>query len=91
MSAYTKGNWRIHPHSSTSVDAPSIHHVVAACGGWGDNRRDVRPEQEANAKLIACAPEMAEALLIIRRNLLDGGGNPMPTLDDLLKKAGVIE
>jgi len=51
----------------------------------------VRPEQEANAKLIACAPEMAEALLIIRRNLLDGGGNPMPTLDDLLKKAGVIE
>ena len=92
MSAYTKGNWRIHPHSSTSVDAPSIHHVVAACGGWGDNRRDVRPEQEANAKLIACAPEMAEALLIIRRNLFGRRWQSTAgALDDLLKKAGVIE
>ena len=87
MSAYTKGNWRIHPYSSTSVDAPSIRNVIAACGGWGDNTRDVRPEQEANAKLIAAAPDLLQALQNIARSDEFNGGTFVLELQQIARDA----
>ena len=86
---YTPGPWRIHRNSSTTVEAPFIRNTVASCGSWGNNQRDVLPEQEANARLVSCAPEMAEMLLSMFVHVSHGG----PTREEseaLLKKAGVL-
>jgi hypothetical protein len=84
---YTPGPWRIHRNSSTTVEAPFIRNTVASCGSWGNNQRDVLPEQEANARLVSCAPEMAEMLLaMVDRNR----GVDHIEVKALLKKAGVL-
>lgn len=57
---HTPGPWEIHNRASTTVCLQSGR-CVAACGGWCDNRRnDVLDEQQANARLIAAAPELLE-------------------------------
>jgi hypothetical protein len=102
---YTPGPWRIHRNSSTTVEAPFIRNTVASCGSWGNNQRDVLPEQEANARLVSCAPEMAEMLSDALRWLKGvhdiygaealGESKPMNCaglneMRDVLKKAGVL-
>jgi hypothetical protein len=64
MSKHTPGPWTIHRHSSTSVQG-SRGFVVANTGGWLTTSLDIESvvkEQEANARLIAAAPELLEAL-----------------------------
>lgn len=81
---YTKGPWRA---------------TKSELGGWGviavDPMRgridsQLRGMTEADAKLIATAPEMAHMLLSMYSHISHGG----PTREEaetLLRKAGVIE
>jgi hypothetical protein len=53
--------------------------VVAACGGHSSNKVACRPENEANARLVAAAPDLLaaceELLASVRRiAALNGGG-----------------
>lgn len=61
---FTAGPWKVHPVAKTAV-VGSSGFVVAACGGYSTNTRDageVHDELVANARLIAAAPLMYEAL-----------------------------
>ena len=58
----TKGVWNINKHSSTTVECKG--RSIATTGGYSDNSNmeQVDVENLANAKLIASAPELLEAL-----------------------------
>lgn len=60
--AWTPGPWAVNPKAATNVEAGG--RGVSACGGYFDNTSDgaYAVENEANARLIAAAPDMAEAL-----------------------------
>ena len=88
---YTKGPWRIDLHGDHykmfAVEAQDFS------GTWRwvvDRVRGGNKQQtQANAKLIACAPELAEMLLSMLVHVSHSG----PTHEDvkaLLKKAGVL-
>lgn len=70
---HTAGPWRIHRHAATAVEG-SNGMVVANCGGWSTTERDgaeVMSEQEANAKLVAAAPELLDALRMLYEETAD--------------------
>ena len=56
---WTPGAWAVNPKAATNVEAG--RRGVAACGGYFDNTSDGAyvVENEANAHLIAAAPDMA--------------------------------
>lgn len=58
----TKGVWNINKHSSTTVECKG--RSIATTGGYSDNSNmeQVDIENLANAKLIAAAPDLLEAL-----------------------------
>ena len=61
---WTSGPWSIHSKAQMSVMGAKGY-AVAACGGYADNTRDcdeLFAEQEANARLIAAAPDLYAAL-----------------------------
>lgn len=60
---YTPGPWTTYRHSETTVCSASGR-TVAACGGYQDNFSDggYHRENITNARLIAAAPELVEAL-----------------------------
>lgn len=60
---FTPGPWALHKYSSTTVQNEAGR-TVASCGGYQDNMSDgaFAVENEANARLIAAAPELVEAL-----------------------------
>ena len=71
MSKYTPGPWFVDRHGAPTVYAESLNgggmlQEVAACGST-----EVWTHQEANARLIAAAPELLEALQSIVRSLSD--------------------
>jgi len=59
----TKGEWRINPRASRNIKCGEI--TIANCSGGqcGDNQE----QEEANAKLISCAPK----LLVMLQKFLD--------------------
>jgi hypothetical protein len=62
--AHTPGPWKLHERTRKAVVGASGY-VVAACGGYANNKRDpesLEAELEANARLIAVAPDLLEAL-----------------------------
>jgi hypothetical protein len=64
---HAAGPWRIHERSSTTV-VGSHGYVVAACGGHADTQRNpdsLFNELQANARLVASAPELLEHLYAI--------------------------
>ena len=65
----TPGAWAVNPKAATNVEAG--RRGVAACGGYFDNTSDgaYAVENEANAHLIAAAPDLARALLTARAEL----------------------
>lgn len=65
----TPGAWAVNPKAATNVEAG--RRGVAACGGYFDNTSDgaYAVENEANAHLIAAAPDLARALLDARAEL----------------------
>ena len=68
IAEHTPGPWSIHDRAKTAVvDSSGI--VVAACGSHSNNLRDageLEAEQQANAHLIAAAPELLAALQHLR-------------------------
>lgn len=61
--SHTHGPWKIGPHSDTLVVGANDRHVCTT-GGYSTNTDDGQHlvENEANATLIAAAPDMEEAL-----------------------------
>jgi len=84
---FTPGPWKIGQRKGRKM---AIH-----AKDWGHLAEVYQTETSleeglANARLIACAPEMAEMLLLIFTHVSHGG----PTREEaeaLLRKAGVIE
>ena len=65
MSAkHTPGPWTIRYRTNVFGIRRDVGHVgsVAVCGGHDSNQVDCGPESEANARLIAAAPDLLEAL-----------------------------
>lgn len=76
MSEHTKGPWQISPYTETSVQGANINRHICSTGGpqimaGKDGSTDWLGENEANARLIAAAPEMLEALKSVG-DLFDG-------------------
>lgn len=81
MSAHTPGPWTLtHPGRLLFViDAGPIHiaDAFAKVDGGTSERYVLQPEAEANARLIAAAPELLAAL----RDLMKSCENWAPTID----------
>jgi hypothetical protein len=60
MSKYTKGPWRVGPVDDTRISTHDNDEIALVQGDYNDP--DIWPVMEANARLIAAAPELAEAL-----------------------------
>jgi len=78
---HTRGPWRIEPQGIGAhghwVHDDDGEYVAMACS------RGDRTEEDANARLIAAAPDLLEALQEFSRNydgFQDGDGNDCPTL-----------
>ena len=61
MSKHTPGPWAVHP-ASAQVDAFATGEPVPVCQLLWPTDQRTETETEANAHLIAAAPEMLEAL-----------------------------
>jgi hypothetical protein len=64
---HTPGPWEVHREPAIDYRANSVFgadgkSLVAWCAGGGPRRAIEGPEEDANAKLIASAPDMLEAL-----------------------------
>ena len=60
---FTPGPWKRHDRAELTIIGAGC--CVATCGGYSDNQRDpdeLHGEQLANARLIAAAPDLLEAL-----------------------------
>lgn len=72
MSAHTPGPWTARKHTDTKGWTVSAGNSIASV--------KPRPEAEANARLIAAAPELLEALKEIREACCSGMGS-LPAAD----------
>lgn len=62
MATHTPGPWEIVPFAKTNVRQVGGDRGVASCGGYATTMRgDVAAENEANARLIAAAPDLLAA------------------------------
>jgi hypothetical protein len=90
MSAHTPGPWRFEPRIWNTPDAEnreaSDGSIVSLKNGerdWFVARVDNAPQAEANARLIAAAPELYEALefcVLVLMNIAPAGGVYNPAL-----------
>lgn len=78
----TKGEWVFNPFSEDSNGYISIDIPMGSITVYNgyhplnmeDNRDEIVSIQEANAKLISCAPEMLEMLIKINSHIDEGRG-----------------
>lgn len=79
MSAFTPGPWDVARHSPADVVAgnaeSNLHLASARCGLSNDLTREAAV---ANARLIAAAPELLEALQLAYRHLNGGSDSLTP-------------
>lgn len=68
-SGYTPGPWEIEPRSKTYVSISAPKHLLLARVVWCLNGEEATPSCEANARLIALAPEMADEIVRLRADL----------------------
>lgn len=75
--SYTKGPWEIDRNNVHAGQIATIHHCLNNdwIEIWSPNWPEDEKTQEANAHLIAAAPELLEAVLDCQKALrtLDGG------------------
>ena len=84
---YTKGDWEVYDRWNVRVAGGG--RLVANCGGYSSNYEDVVEENEANAHLIAAAPDMYEALTLVKQWAKDPEmkwGEIAPIIDNALAK-----
>ena len=74
-SKFTPGPWRLSKFSETTVEAGD--RGICSTGGYQQNfdTERVYSENRANARLIASAPDLLEALRGARNDLLDLAGD----------------
>ena len=78
----TKGEWKINPRASRNVQCNGTTIANCSAGQSGDDEHI----EIANAKLIACAPEMLEMLKRVYERY-DKGTETYIELGKLIKKA----
>lgn len=91
-SKHTPGPWVVTPHPDQNVDVFAVGEVTDEAFQYGLSHTVCYQNAEANARLIAAAPEMFEALDTIgglSRALRQGGPDPMDLqgLSDALEEA----
>jgi len=59
-SKHTPGPWRLHLVNDTLIVAPDGTYIAYTCGEYDDD--NIWPIMEANARLIASAPDLLAAL-----------------------------
>lgn len=90
---YTKGEWEVtkwasHPNIHVSVEDGKGFRFIANCGNPKDDTLPTNPDAEANAHLIAAAPDMYEALKeLIDHMTMTKGAFARPTLADVKRMA----
>ena len=67
---HTPGPWKINPRASMVVESESGR-TIASCGAYTSNTENTEPENQANARLIAAAPELLEALEAVSDEAID--------------------
>lgn len=88
MAGHTKGPWRVDPASNCDVQTLGGGQEVASThpgvlnGGYCDPTT-----AQANARLIAAAPELLEALVLARELFVDGNSACAEICDEAIVKA----
>jgi len=91
----TKGKWELSTHS----DEKKWHNIKSEKGVFARTfYGELHPiitelESEANAKLISCAPEMLEMLMVLNQHLMDIHGYQFEMqhhVEQLIEKATTI-
>ena len=59
--SYTKGPWRVNPRAAVAVETADGRRGIASISR-PVNSQEAEDEAQANTRLIAAAPELAEAL-----------------------------
>ena len=81
--AHTPGPWRVGPVDDTVVTAADGSEVAAIDGDY--NQPELWPVMEANARLIAAAPDLLEAMkasiALADQNAAVFGGKPVRTAE----------
>ena len=94
----TKGKWTIYKATMINIKDPISHSIyvgtkrIALCYNLFEQDKSKNVEEkisEANAKLIACAPEMLEMLIHCEKVFRQGGGMEytLSDIQSLIKKA----
>ena len=85
MSKHTPAPWYINPVAKRNVRHGDI--TIANCSSGQDGSRE--EEEIANAKLIAAAPELLEALIMCYKSLCTYGNHPIIEMyvEKTIKKA----
>lgn len=92
MSKHTPGPWKSvnHSWSDTSILAPDFDHAICRLDinhATEESQEADEAQMAANARLIAAAPELLEALRIVRDTLPHINGNAS-SVNSLLKLTG---
>jgi len=67
MSTHTPGPWQLHKSDDTLVIGSDCREVAEACGDYTEEAE--WPRMEANARLIAAAPDLLSALKDARESI----------------------
>ena len=89
MGKYTPGPWRRGAVTRT-ITAKAGKQLVADCRGGGSVHPAVEDECEANARLIAAAPELLKSSLIALNVMLDYWPDDMDSETSSPRNPGVV-
>lgn len=72
---HTPGPWETDRNNVHTGQIATIHHCLNNdwVEVWSPNWPMDEAEQEANARLIAAAPELLEALILLEREMIESG------------------